>query len=312
VSLVSCEVVSAKYQLEQRYAPFSIIGAVTPLYRLLVALLVVFSVFQGDALFLTATGYMVSSLIVIALLFPQLRSLWHLRLELKGHGPEPSEKPAIQDSITALLSKVWVFGVAGLLYLAWAQGHVVIAQFALSSHDAGSYNAALVMLNAISLLPTVAFSKFLLPKIHRWAAQDFEKLKHFGRLSSVIMLGVGLVTAVALYFAAPLFIRLAFGPGYETAATVLQVLSFTIPIRFLAYSAGAMLRTQRLMQVKVVLLSTAVIFNLILIYFFIPHWGILGLAATVPITEFLLFSTYVYIMEFHYFRGRTEGPFQSN
>jgi O-antigen/teichoic acid export membrane protein len=302
ISLVSIEVVGSKYQLEQRYGPFAAVGAATPILRLLVAASAFFTVFHGDVLMLTAIGYLVASLVIIAVLVPQLHQLWLLRIDLMGHDAEPKGPLPVNGSIGTLLAQSWVFGVAGLLYLAWAQGHVVIAQYALGSHDAGIYNAALVILNAVCLLPTVAFSKFLLPKIHRWAAQDFERLKTFGRAASVSMFGIGIVTAAALYFGAPFAVHLAFGPGFDTAASVLQVLALTIPMRFLGYSAGAMLRTQYFMKIKVAILVVAVVFNLGLAALLLPLWGVVGLAATVSITECLLVSSYVYFMEVHYFR----------
>ena len=305
VSMVSIEIVGAKYQLEQRYAQFAVLGAVTSLARLSVAFGVFFVAINGDMLRFTAVGYAIASLIIFIFLAPQLRSLWFLKINLKGHAPEPRTEP-LPDAAQAgaFLSQSWVFGVAGVLYLAWAQGHVVLANYTLGSHDAGFYSAALVILNAVCLLPTVAFSKFLLPKIHRWAAQDFEKLKTFSRVASASMLGFGLITAAALYFGAPLIIRLAFGPGFETAASVLQVLAFTVPMRFLGYNAGAMLRTQHFMRVKVTVLVLAVAFNLGLAAFLLPHWGVLGLAATVCITEFLLVSAYIYFVEARYFRQK--------
>lgn len=304
ISLVLVEMIGSKFQLEQRYGPFAILGATTPVLRLLVVSCIVFVFSDGDALLITIIGYAISSLFVVALLVPQLRDIWLQRIDLVGHFSKCDEPRPVNASVSMLVSKSWVFGVAGLLYLAWAQGHVVIAQYALGNQNAGYYNAALVVLNAVCLLPTAAFSKFLLPKIHRWAAQDFEKLKIFGRTVSALMFIIGIIVATVLFFCAPLAIRAAFGPGFEVAAGVLQILSLAIPTRFLAYSAGAMLRTQKLMRIKIMLLLAAVIANFILIRLLIPHWGVYGLAATVPITELILFSAYVYIMEFYYFRGR--------
>lgn len=302
ISLVLIEIVGSKYQLERRYGLFAALGATTPILRLLVAVSVCFTASNEDVLLLTAIGYLVASLVIIALLAPQLHRLWFLQIDLVGHAAEPKDPLQVNGSMGTLLSQSWVFGIAGLLYLSWAQGHVVIAQYALGSRDAGFYSAALVILNAVCLLPTVAFSKYLLPKIHRWAAQDFEKLKTFGRVASVAMFGVGGVTAAALYCGAPLTVHLAFGPDFETATSVLQVFALTIPMRFMGYNTGAMLRTHYFMKIKIVFLVLAVAFNFGLAALFLPLWGVVGLAATVTITEFFLVSSYVYLMEVHYFR----------
>ncbi len=304
---VSIEAVSAKLQLEHRFAVFAALGATTSLARLLVALAVYFVLVEGDVLWLTAIGYMGTSIAIFGLLIPQLRRLWNREIALKGHLVDPGDHAGADASVGVLVSHSWVFGVAGLLYLAWAQGHIVVANYALGSYDAGIYSAALVLLNAICLLPTAAFSKFLLPKIHRWASQDFEKLRNFNRLGSAFMFAIGVLTALAIYFGAPLLVRLSFGQGYETTASVLQILSLTIPMRFLGYNAGAMLRTKHFMQIKIVILTTAVAFNLGLAALLIPTWGLLGLAATVPATEFLLVSAYVYFVEARYFRLSVSG-----
>jgi len=302
ISMVAIEIVESKYQLEQRYASFAILGAATPLLRLVVALGAFFVAVQAAMFWYVTIGYMLVSIAIFFLLLPQLQGLWSLNLDLKGHASDPSEPPSEAVSIAELLSQSWVFGIAGLLYLAWGQGHVVIAKYVLGSYEAGIYNAALIFLNAVCLLPTTAFSKFFLPKIHRWAAQDFEKLKRFSRLASISMFAVGIVTAFVMYFFALLAIRLTFGPEYDAAASVLQVLALTLPMRFLGYNAGSMLRTKRFMQIKIVILFFAVALNIGLAVLLMPRWGLLGLAGTVFITEFFLVSAYVFFIEVHYFR----------
>tara|TARA_R100000935_G_scaffold11588_1_gene23240 strand:+ start:691 stop:2037 length:1347 start_codon:yes stop_codon:yes gene_type:complete len=302
VSVASIEIVSTKYQLEQKYGKFSILGLVTPLSRLIVAIIVVLTASLSDKLILTAIGYCLASIAILAGLTLPLKRLWNKRIDLKGHDVELLTFPQSDASIRHMLSQSWVFGIAGLLYLGWSQGHIVVATYAIGSHDAGIYSVALVILNAACLLPAVAFSKFLLPKIHRWASHDFKKLKLFNRWSSILMFGVGAVTAVLLYFGSDLAIRLAFGEEYGGAATVLKVLALTLPMRFLGYNAGAMLRTKRYMQIKIAILIVAVIFNLLLAFLFIPQWGVIGLAATVSITEFILVASYVYVVQFHYFK----------
>lgn len=305
VAMISVEIVVAKLQLEQRYASVSAISAIVPLSRLVASLAVLVTHFRRDELYFVALGLMVGSLIIIALLIPKLRELWSQQIDLRGHQGEPINTALEEPPIGMLLSQSWVFGLAGLFYLAWAQGHVVIAKYALGSVEAGAYNAALVVLTAVCLLPSVTFSRYLLPKIYRWAAQDFNKLRHFSRIASVSMFGIGLVVASLVYLFAPTAIRLSFGPGYEQAVTVLRALSFAIPMRFLGYTAGAMLRTRRFMRIKIMLLATAVLINLALASVFLPIWGVEGLAATVAITEFILFSAYAYIAEFHYLRRHT-------
>lgn len=301
-SMIFIEVALTKYQLEQNYVRFSALASATSIARLLVVLIILAVAVEDNALRLTAFGYMVVSLLITAFLLPQIRRLWYGQINLKGHREDLGERPQKSASISTLLTHSWVFGVAGFLYLAWAQGHVVIAKYALSSFDAGIYSAALVVLNAVCLMPMVAFSKFMLPKVHRWAAQDFEKLKRFSRYANILMLGVGSVTAVIIFWYAELAISIAFGPGYESAASVLQVLVLTIPMRFLGYNAGMMLRTKRFMLVKIAILIIAVIFNLGLVFLFMPIWGVYGLAATVVVTEFLLVMAYVYFVEICYFR----------
>ena len=296
------EIIGSKFQLEQSYAKFVMLNVITPIFRLAIACVVLFFASDVNKLRFTGLGYFLASLIILAILAPQLIKLLWKDIDLKGHGSKATCTVPPDKSISHLLSESWVFGVAGLLYLAWAQGHIVAAKYALGSHDAGLYNASLVIVNAVCLLPTVAFSKFLLPKIHRWASQNFEKLKVFSRWSSITMFGVGLMTAIFLYLGSGPAIRLAFGEGYGASETILKVLAFTIPMRFLGYNAGAMLRTKQYMKLKVKALILAVVFNIVLAFFFIPRWGIIGLAATVSITEFFLVATYVYLAEFCYFR----------
>ena len=302
LSMAFKELVGTKFQLEQRYIAFSIVNLLTPALRFAVALAALAGLTFGDELRSLAVGYVLVALLVFIIVFPQLQRLWHGNIDLKGHGDKTGFSGAHKGSLAVLLSESWIFGLAGVLYLAWAQAHVVYAKYFLGDEAAGLYGAALIILTTICLLPTSLFSKFLLPKIHRWASQDFVKLREFSRLSSLVMFLIGIVAAVAIFLVSDFLIALAFGEAYAGAALLLKILACTLPMRFLGYTAGAMLRTKSYMQIKVAILCAAAIFNLLLAFWLVGIWGLPGLAATVAITEFVLVLGFVLVAKFSYFK----------
>lgn len=297
------EIVATKFQLEQRYGQFAFLGLITPLSRLVIAGVAFFAFQPTYELRGLSLGYAAISIAIMVALAPQARQLWRKEIALSGHGPAIRIDGQASLPVGLLLSESWVFGLAGLLYLAWAQAHIVFAKYALGNEAAGLYGSALILMNAICLLPTTLFSKFLLPKIHRWASQDISRLKEFSRLSSLIMFSGGVLAAVLIFFLSDVLIRIAFGEGYENATLLLKVLSCTLPMRFLGYNAGAMLRTKRFMQIKVAILVLSAAFNFALAILFVSRWGLPGLVATVAITEFFLVSSYVLAVKFFYFKN---------
>lgn len=293
-SLVLTEVTIAKLQLEHNYKTLSIFTTLSPILRLPVAAVALhLSADPHEALLITILGYAGVAIVTIAITLPNAVQIWNLEIQLKEHGSRPNTHNNKMTTIRDVASKSWVFGSAGLLYLAWAQGHVLIANYTLSSADAGNYNAALVFLSAVCLLPTSAYSKLIIPKIHIWATRDIEKLLQFNKKSSEFMFMAGLITSTAIYVYAEELMRISFGHQFHQSAEILRIIAFTLPMRFLGYSAGALLRTQSAMRNKLMLLTIAAAFNGLLAVAFVPRWGVIGLAATIPITEAALVMIYV-------------------
>jgi len=293
LSTLVVELASAKYQLEERFALFSWVRLLPVLLRFLVVafgVLITSSLWGVEQL---AKAYWCIAICISLLITPSLIKMWSGEILLKGH--DSLEEPIKQNETiqaSAVLNETWVFGVAGVLYLVWGQGHVVLAKYTLGDHSAGIYSSALVLINAICLLPSVGYSKFLLPKIHRWANHDVEKLKKVFQAGNIIMFclgGAGLIVAIVLSLWG---INLIFGDQYAQAEIVILILGVTLPIRFLGYSVGSLLVTKHYMKQKVKVMFFVAVLNVGLALLLMPYWGLHGLAITVVVCEAVLIASY--------------------
>ena len=91
----------------------------------------------------------------------------------------------------------------------------------------------------------------------------------------------------------PLGIPFLFGETYTTSAKLLFILSFCIPIKFLATSVGGTLVTQNHMRRKVWYMGTTAVLNFILNIILIPKWTYYGAAIATFISELNLLIIYL-------------------
>ena len=162
-----------------------------------------------------------------------MKKMYSNNFELKGHGERPIQKISIENKTTKeLVCCCWVFGVSGFFYILWNQSNVVILKYMVDDHSAGLYNVAVLIINAICILPTVIYTKYLLPKVHRWAKNDLIKLKKLYHFGNKLMLLLGAFSVAGIWLLSEIFIDVAFGKEYMEAAQVLMGLSFWLPIRF--------------------------------------------------------------------------------
>lgn len=290
----SIELVSAKLQLEGRFAIHSIVQSLQPTLKFLILLILV-SLVSTEYL-LESVGWVLFfvSIVSFLLLVPQIRKILSGDIVLEGHGIRPIDKIISQNqvSIMDVYSETWVFGVAGVLYLAWGQGHIVLAKYCLGNTDAGVYGSAMVLLNAICLIPSISYSKFMLPKIHRWANHDLKMLKKVYVAGNKLMFSVGVIAMLSVWLFSPWGVELVFGESYKKAAGVLMILALTLPIRFLGYSVGSLLVTKHHMRLKVKVMIIVVGINITLALLLMPIWGLAGLAFTIVMSEMILIFFY--------------------
>jgi len=286
------EPVGACYQLEERYVSFSVLQIMRNVLRLIFAgsLALIF----GNNLtpVTVAISFMgVTAFIAIAGLAPIGRML-RGEILLKGHidTRQDSRKllPKCEPGIVAVAREAWPFGIAAAVHLATLQTSVVLLKYMAGDSVAGIYNVAVVIMIAITLLPSVIYQKYLLPKLHRWVNHDFSMLYEVYVKGNRIMVFLGLSSMAAVLVFSPFAINLLFGAPYAEASKLLQILALGIPVRFVSIAMDTMLVLQDNIRWKVRCMLAGGLCNLILSLFLIPAYGAAGAAVAMVISDFVL------------------------
>nr|WP_281492466.1 oligosaccharide flippase family protein [Wohlfahrtiimonas chitiniclastica] len=197
-------------------------------------------------------------------------------------------------NVLNIMKEAFPFGVAGLFYLIYYQFGIVFIRQMLGAKEAGFYGVAFTFLSASLIVPGVIYQKFLLPKLHSWAYHDREKFIQSYIYGNYVMLVLGILGLISLWFLAPYIVPLLFGDEYEAAILIVQIMAINIPIVYVASSAGSLLVTQDHMKTKVYYMGAAALMSLILTPILITFFGIYGAIYASIISNMFILSIYYY------------------
>jgi O-antigen/teichoic acid export membrane protein len=281
------ELSTARFQLEDRYNGLAIWQALTQAGRCLVVVLAVVGGLGGAAVL---AGYGLVGALGTGSGALLLAGLGSARLRLAGaEGPERDEAedrhaPSFWETAVQALP----FALVTMFYVLFFQGGVVILDWLAGAAAAAVYNAAFLIVAAISLVPQVIYMKFLTARIYRWAEHDrgtFNAALHVGIPT---MAGLGLLGGLMSAVLAPWLVPLLFGGRYEGAVLALAILSAGIPVRFVqtAYSSAFVSRAEVSQKARYLGISavTTVAANFILV----PWVGVNGAAVANVLAEIVL------------------------
>ena len=285
----------AKYQLEGRPAALSLWQLLPHLLRFMgVGVLILILGDDGFSPVHAAIAFALAALILVIPTFFEMRRMSTHRLTLEGHSETPStDKPVDRPGIRRVFTGAWPFGLAGIYYLIYFQSDIILIRYLVDEESAGVYHVAFVVMAAVYLFPSVLYQKLLLPKIHRWAHHDPDRLNRTYRLGNTAMLALGVGAMIALWAAVPPLLPWLFGDEYRPAISLLMILAIAAPIRFLASSAGSVLSTRDYMRAKVHLMGLAALVNVLLNLLLIPHYGATGAAIATVLSDALLCTLYI-------------------
>jgi O-antigen/teichoic acid export membrane protein len=125
---------------------------------------------------------------------------------------------------------IWFAGLFSLLYF---KVDTLFLRAMAGDAELGAYGAAYKFFEAALALPSVVLAVNF-PKLAR-AHGNGPVQRRLERRLTAVLLGSGLVTAIACFFGAEALVRLAFGPGFGRAVASLRVLALGIPILYLNF-----------------------------------------------------------------------------
>ena len=286
LSMLAMDLVGNKLRLEDRYRYMALWQQMIPGTRLAIAaalLLVPNLTFRFVAL-----GYGAIALLVTLRAWPHMRLMIRDEFDLKGHGPRKIIEPTEEPGVGQLWSQAWAYGVVAVLYPIFFQISTVLLKYLTNDTQAGLYGIALAVMMAIYLIPVTIYQKFLLAKLHRWAAHDKPKFWMVYRKGNLSMFALGLAISISLVVLTPWLVPLVFGHQYQGVVKILMVLALCVPIRFLAVSMGSVLLTEDHMRYRVYAMGVAAAVVVGLDLLLIPRFSALGAAVGTAIGECML------------------------
>ncbi|AKX60035.1 hypothetical protein AKN88_08910 [Thiopseudomonas alkaliphila] len=285
---VFLELVIAKKQLEEKFLDICYWQIIPNFSRLL--LVFIFSYQSFYTLNITTYAYLYGiiggSIFLFCIL--DLKKFFKEDFELKGHKKE--SKSCEKITKTDAFNESWPFALNLLFSYVYLQSNLVLVKYLSGNEQAAYYNAAFVMLTAMLTIPNIIYSKFLLPKIHRWANSDFNMFYSVFIKGVCLMFFLGGGIGGFTYYFSDNIILLVFGEEYFSAIPILKVISLSMPVIFLSYSFSSTLVTRKNIKIKTLYMGLTATFNIFLGSFFIYKYQALGAAYTTLATySFLLF-----------------------
>ncbi|MGD9624397.1 MAG: flippase [Arcobacter sp.] len=291
------ELVSVKFQLEENYSYLALWQVLPNLLRLSIICFFVY-IFQYKSFDVITVAYIYSCVAIVFILIGinQLLKMKKYEFDLKGHGNKIMNFTKIPN-IKETFSHSWAFGLGNIFAFIYLQSDIIMLKYISGNEAAGYYNVGFIIISAILIFPTVLYSKFLMPKYHRWVNQDKNKFYEYYKKGNLLMFVFGMIFLIFVLIFSDFFIPILFGQEYVKSILFVQILSISLPIYFVAYSVGATLVTKEYMKYKVQLMGITGLVNIILNAILIPLYSEIGAAIATIVSNLILLMFYYIVAE---------------
>lgn len=305
------ELISSRFQLEGKYFNLAIWQFLPHFFRFF---LILSSAFFLPTIFdVVFVGYIYAIVSVIMIFFGSiyLFSMFKGKISLAEHSELISKNYLFleQPKLCEVIKESWPFGIAAFSYFVYYQSNIILVKYIIGDEAAGYYNVAFTIISAIYLLPNVIYQRFLLPKFHVWANHDASRFFSVYQYGIRLMLIIGLLFMILLWFFSSIIIPYIFGEKYNSAVEIINILALAIPCFFLASNAGAVLVTRDNMRLKVKYMMFVAVLNFCMNIFLIHTYAEYGAAISTVISNFVLMLLYIYGVKKYVFSGLKEGNY---
>ena len=288
---VFVQLVGSKLQLEERFVRLTFWQLLPNLTRLIIIAFLIYLLNYPISVIEVGWVYAGIGLVFTLMGTTELLAFKNGKARLKGHEIQ-QQLNTPRPTLGEVVRQAWPFGFAGLFAFVYIQSDIIMIKYISGDAEAGYYNVAYTVISAIMTIPIILFSKFLIPKYHRWSNQNIERLLEVSTKGSRLMILAGGAILVGILVLAPILTSLLFGEKYKPSILMLNILSLSIPFTFLAYSYGATLLTSDHMKLKVKLMGSVAVINILLNIFLIGPYGAPGAAVSTVVSNIILALLY--------------------
>ena len=195
-----------------------------------------------------------------------------------------------------LLKESWPLILTGAAVATYMRIDQVMIKYMLTFRDVGDYAAAVRLSEAWYFIPTVIVGS-LFPAIVN--AKGAAERLYVRRLKSIytLMFWMGIIVAVPVTMFSGKIISMVFGPDYMAAVPVLSVHVWSAVFVFLGVASGKYLVAEHLTRISFFRTVIGAATNVILNFFLIPVYGIMGAAIATLVSYFVSVFFIVFIRE---------------
>ena len=293
---VGVELVESKFQLEEHYIGLMIWRLLPNILRLIVMIMTIYFISDTFSVITAAWVYAAVGILLFMMSVCRMSGIvGNANFRLSGHGERPQKMINSPKKVRDVLIESWPFGLSSIFAFIYIQSDIIMIKYIVGDSEAGYYNVAFLLFIASTIFPSVLYSKFFLPKYHRWAYHDQRRFYENYKISNIMMLLSGLSVMIILLLTSNQLVPFVFGEEYKRSIFLTNIIALTIPLYFVIYSAGATLVTRNHMRSKVKLMGIVSLINILLNLFLIPKYQSAGAAvATLISNSALLVMYYLY------------------
>lgn len=302
---VGIQLVSSKLQLEERYRFITVLQFMPNITRLVLICACFYLFGLSLTLFEVALIYALIGLVITVWCIKQLIMMSRGEIKLKGHDV-PKEIVKIGPSLIEVIKVAWPFGFAGFFAFIYIQSDIVIIKYLVGNDQAGYYSVAFTIFSAVMSIPMILFSKFLIPKYHRWVIHDKVQFYKTYKKGNFAMLLSGIGIFLFLMFFSNILITSIFGVDYLPSVDYVRILAFTVPFSFLSESYGAALMTGEFIKLRVKVMGIVALLNIISNFVLIPFYGAIGAAFSTLFCYIVLMLLYKFYSNKKVFTQRSQ------
>ena len=196
-----------------------------------------------------------------------------------------------------ILTEATPFAVTFIVAFAITSVDTILLQWLAvddAEYQVGLYQAAIKLILIPTVLAVVA-TKVLLPQLSRMSANNSKDIvAHLSQLNN-LLITIGMLSAIFVYFNAHTLVVLAYGGAYEEAVPLVQLLSITTALRFGA-AYNLYLTIMGKMWLRVLFSVFALIFTVLLNSLLVPRYGVEGAVYASVISHCVYWMPYLFSM----------------
>ena len=157
----------------------------------------------------------------------------------------------------------------------------------------GIYNRAFMLVNLPAQYLTSSFSKVLFPSFSK-IQKEIERLKKAYLSTIMVFSAILFPTCLGVAAASREIVLLVLGEKWIAAIPVLQILAIATPFNLLSHFGGILCESTATLNIKL-LMQVIYVFILVVLFYLLRSYGILGFATALVMGELCRFVAYIFI-----------------